>query len=96
MSDVTSQTNPATEASLKLEPSEVEALTRMHLEIQNTIQRIGQLEVQKARYMSTISEIEVKAQEMMSQVARRLNIEPGTRWQMGPDGSVIILPRTAQ
>jgi hypothetical protein len=95
MTDKTSETAEATptEIAKKLSPEEVTALTQMHRQAQETVQQIGQSEVRKARLLASLSEVEERAQGIMNAAAARLGIEPGTPWQMAPDGTVVILPR---
>jgi predicted NBD/HSP70 family sugar kinase len=78
----------------KLSPEEVAQLTQLHRQAQEIVQQIGQIEVRKHRMMASLSEIEEHAQGIMNAAASRLGIAPGTAWQMAPDGTVIVLPKT--
>jgi hypothetical protein len=96
MTDENTTEAPASEMAKKLAPEEVVALTQMHRQAQETVQQIGQSEVRKARLLASLSEVEERAQGIMNAAAARLGIEPGTPWQMAPDGTVVILPRQPQ
>jgi len=96
MTDENTTEAPASEIAKKLSPEEVVALTQMHRQAQETVQQIGQSEVRKARLLASLSEVEERAQAIMNAAAARLGIEPGTPWQMAPDGTVVILPRQPQ
>jgi hypothetical protein len=79
----------------KLNPDEVQQLTHLHRSAQEQVTRIGQLEVQKGRLLSSLSAIEESAQAIMNAAAARLGIPQGTAWRMAQDGTVIILdPKT--
>jgi len=84
-------TKAAAEAQ-KLLPEEVENLTRLHRQAQELVQTIGQMEVRKAGLLTSLSDVQEKAQGLMNAAASRLGIAPGTPWQMTPDGTVVILP----
>lgn len=80
------------EAPQKLLPEEVDSLTKLHRQAQEIVQGIGQIEVRKQHMLSSLSDIQEKAQGLMNAAASRLGIAPGTPWQMTPDGTVVILP----
>lgn len=79
-----------TENALKLAPEELEQMLRIHQEAQQVTVQIGQSEIRKARLLSGLGEIEERGMRVMSEIGKRLGIPAGTRWQAGPDGSVII------
>ena len=84
--------NANVSTEMKLTSDEVTTVTKLHRDAQEIVQQIGQAEVRKARLLASLSEIEEKAQALMNAAASRLGIEPGTPWQMTPDGTVVILP----
>jgi len=79
-----------TENALKLSPEELGQMLRIHQEAQQVTVQIGQSEIRKARLLSGLGEIEERGMRMMGEIGKRLGIPEGTRWQAGPDGSVII------
>lgn len=56
---------------------------------------IGSLEIRKARIIGSMGEIETKAQELLANEAKRLNIPEGTAWQVTPEGKAITLANEA-
>lgn len=77
----------------KLDEKEVAQLTQLHRQAQELVQGIGQMEVRKARSISSLAVIEEQAQAIMNAAASRLGIAPGTSWQMAPDGSILFLDK---
>jgi len=53
---------------------------------------IGQLEVAKARILGAIQKGESRANEIMEQIAKRLDIPANSQWQVTPDKKVRVLP----
>lgn len=89
----TSEAPVAASTNMKLEPGELETIRTLHKKVQELVQMIGQSEVQKQRYLASLSDLEDQGQATMNAVANRLGIAPGTMWRAAPDGTVIVLPQ---
>lgn len=73
-----------------LNEEETQAIAR-HRQIANDILgQIGQLEVRKARLLALVERNEAQAQQVLKDVAARLEIAEGATWQVQPDGSVLV------
>lgn len=56
---------------------------------------LRELENRKAALLREFGEVNKATQDLMDKEAGALGIEPGTPWQMMPDGEVVILnPKT--
>jgi hypothetical protein len=80
---------------LKLSDDELKILTDLHRRAQETIFQVGQSEIRKEGLLAQVRQVNQQAQEKMNEVATRLNITPGTPWQMLPDGTVVLLDPTS-
>ena len=90
--------NPTVQdVALKLTDEESKSIANLHRQAQAMVHQIGQLEVRKAQTMTELQSVEMAAKAIMDNVAVRLGIEPGTPWQITPDGNVVLLdPKTGQ
>ena len=52
----------------------------------DTLSKVGEIEVNKARLLGSYQEIEGKAQTLL------MAIPEGQRWQVGPEGKAVVLP----
>tara|TARA_B100001094_G_C17894738_1_gene653448 strand:+ start:485 stop:760 length:276 start_codon:yes stop_codon:yes gene_type:complete len=83
-------------SDLKLDPEETQSLNQLKKQAHDLINEIGQIEVRKAQRLSSLADLEDKAQSILNLAAKRFNIPPGTHWQTTPAGDVIVLDTNGQ
>jgi len=66
----------------ELEEAEVAQLQQMRKAASDIVHQIGNMEVQKARLMGNLSDIEVQSKGVMDGVSERLGLAEGVRWQI--------------
>jgi len=71
-----------------MEPAELGMLTAIQQQGRAIVQRIGEAEVEKARLLGQLSNLEAQNQQHLQNVAKRLGIPQGTQWQVTNDGKV--------
>jgi len=54
------------------------------------LQRIGQIEIRKARLLGAYQETESKAQHVLNEAAKRMAIPDGQTWQVTPEGKALV------
>ena len=82
---------PAADPNLlgTLEAGEMGVLTALQQQGRAIMLRIGELEVEKARMLGQLSNLEQQNQQHLQGVGKRLNIPQGVQWQVTNDGKVI-------
>ena len=83
---------PPSELDRRLTDEESRTLADLRRQGNDVIFQIGHHEVQKARLLGRLQQIEAEAQGVLDQVGQRLGIPDGTAWTVLPDGSVQVLP----
>lgn len=68
--------------------SEVRALEDVQARMDAALRRIGELEVERHRLVSSVGSIEVESTRVLEVIAARLGIPAGTAWSVGRDGTV--------
>ena len=82
------ETNEETPLSLtEQENNMLNALRQRATQLSN---EIGNIEIRKARLIGAVSQAEAKANELLQDVAERLEIPQGQSWQVSPDGSIVL------
>lgn len=85
---------PAADAVLgQLLDVESNALDMLRRQGQQIQMMIGEAEIRKARLLGNMAELEVRGQQVLNDVGKRLGIPEGTPWSVGPDGSVRKVPK---
>ncbi len=75
-----------------LTPEERGKLNQMQHLARETVFGLGELEVQKSRLVTRLSLLESQNQDNMREIGERLGLDPETKWQVGADGKVRIVP----
>lgn len=83
-------------SDLRLNPEETESLNQLKKQAHDIISEIGQIEVRKAQRLSSLAELEERAQSILNLAAERFKIPQGTHWQTTPSGEVIVLDSKGQ
>lgn len=82
------ETNEETPLSLTEEENNMlNALRQRATQISN---EIGNIEIRKARLIGAVSQAEAQANQLLQDVAERLEIPQGQSWQVSPDGSIVL------
>lgn len=79
----------------RLEESEQKALNAFRARATELVANIGQLEVQKARLLGQLGELENLSQEVAQKVLTRLGVPTGTPFNMTTEGQVFV-PESGQ
>jgi hypothetical protein len=66
-------------------------LANLRAASRDCVQEIGQLEVRKAQVLANIDGLNKQAQGVLNSEAKRLGIPDGHRFQVTPEGKVIVL-----
>ena len=66
----------------ELTEEEIQKLQQMRRTASDIVHQIGNMEVQKARMMGNLSEIEVQGKMTMESVSERLGLAKGVQWQI--------------
>lgn len=69
-----------------LEPRELGILMSMNQQARAIVQRIGEMEVEKARMLGQLSNLEVQNSQHLKGIGARLNIPENVQWQVTQDG----------
>jgi hypothetical protein len=76
----------------ELSPEARAMLSQLQMATEQHIRRLGQLEVEKARILGMINDLQGKAQEILGHEAERLKIPKDQQWQVMPDGKARLVP----
>jgi hypothetical protein len=79
----------------EVEETTITQLNSLRQAAKDIAAEIGNIEIRKARMIGSMGEIEAKAQELLANEAKRLDIPEGTAWQVTPEGKAIILKEEA-
>lgn len=74
-----------------LTETEVNSFKSAKTRANQMLNRLGVLELEKARIVADLKQNEVNTQNMFEGVRTRLNIDNNTAWQIMEDGSVFVL-----
>jgi hypothetical protein len=74
-----------------LTETEVSSFKSAKTRANQMLNRLGVLELEKARIVADLKQNEVNTQNMFEGVRTRLNIDNNTAWQIMEDGSVFVL-----
>jgi hypothetical protein len=74
-----------------LTETEVNSFKSAKARANQMLNRLGVLELEKARIVADLKQNEVNTQNMFEGVRTRLNIDNNTAWQIMEDGSVFVL-----
>lgn len=66
------------------------------LQAQDTTPQVGQVAVQQAQALAQYGEITSKAQRLLNEAAKRMDIPDGQQWQVTPEGKAIIIEAPAE
>ncbi len=69
-----------------LEPRELGILMSMNQQARAIVQRIGEVEVEKARMLGQLSNLEAQNAQHLKGIGARLNIPENVQWQVTQDG----------
>lgn len=69
-----------------LEPREMGLLMSMSQQARAIVQRIGEVEVEKARMLGQLSNLEAQNNQHLKSIGVRLNIPENVQWQVTQDG----------
>jgi hypothetical protein len=75
----------------RLTPEEHRKLLGVRDESRMLMQKVGELEVQKARIMQRIDVLDGEGQEVINSVSRRVGISDGQQWIAHADGKIILV-----
>jgi len=75
----------------QIEDAEKNALNAHRERAKEIVLHIGQLEVQKARLLGQLGEVETRSQEIAQQALSRLGVASGTPFNITADGKVQIV-----
>ena len=74
----------------KVPQDQLDKLSKSRSLAQAAQYHIGSLEVQKARLLTQISDLEDDAAEIMAEIARDLGVADGVPYQITKDGELIL------
>jgi hypothetical protein len=74
-----------------LTETEVNSFKSAKTRANQMLNRLGVLELEKARIVADLKQNEVNTQNMFEGVRTRLNIDNNTAWQIMEDGSVFVI-----
>lgn len=81
----------------RLTPEEHQTLMRIRDESRMLMQKIGEFEIQKARVMHRIEELDAQGQEVINSVSHRVGIADGQQWIALADGTIrLVSPQAAK
>lgn len=80
----------AEQAELSLTEEENTMLNALRARANQLTTEIGAIEVRKARLIGAISSAEAQANQLLKDVAERLEIPQGQSWQVTPQGEIIL------
>jgi len=73
-----------------LDESEAQALAQLRQASRDITMEIGSLEIRKGRLLGNLGDLERRAQEMLANVGKRLDVPEGTTWHVTPEGNVFL------
>jgi len=79
-------------AAESLTPQEVQAINTLRQRGSQVTMEIGNLEIRKARLLSSMSALEEQAQAILMEAGKRLGIPDGQPWHVNPDGTIRLVP----
>jgi hypothetical protein len=79
----------------RLTPEEQQKLMQVRDESRTLLQKIGEFEVQKARIMARLEQLEGDGQEAINAISRRLSIPDGQQWVALQDGTIRLVNQPA-
>lgn len=74
-----------------VEPGVQQTLQSLQRAANDVVFKIGRIEVDKARMLAQLQDIETKAEQTMRAEARRLGIEEGATWTITQDGKAVLM-----
>jgi len=80
----------------QMEPGELAMMTTLRQQTRKLQTDIGGLELQKARLIGGVGQIEQQLEHHLSMVGQRLGIPQGQKYQIGPDGKCWLVPMQGQ
>ena len=90
MSEETTSVEETEQTSLSLTEEENNMLNALRQRATAISNEIGTIEIRKARLIGAVSQAEAQANQLLKDVAERLEIEEGQSWQVTPQGEVIL------
>lgn len=75
-----------------LNESESLAISSLRRRGQQIQMQIGEIEINKAKLLGGLADLENQAQRVLSEAGRRLGIPDGVPWVVSMDGKVKIVP----
>lgn len=78
----------------QLEEKELQTLASYRKAATDMIQQVGQLEVQKARLLGQMGDVEERAQKIMNEAKTRLGVEASAQCFITQDGKVMVVDQT--
>ena len=84
------ETEQTEENSLSLTEEENNMLNALRQRATAISNEIGTIEIRKARLIGAVSQAEAQANQLLKDVANRLEIAEGQSWQVTPQGEVIL------
>ena len=75
-----------------VEQQEQSAIVALHRQHQALVFQLGNLDLKKFETVAQIDSTNEQIQGLYSQIGKRLNIPPKTRWTVTPDGKVREVP----
>ena len=90
MSEETNSVEETEETTLSLTEEENNMLNALRQRATAISNEIGAIEIRKARLIGAVSQAEAQANQLLKDVAQRLEIQEGMSWQVTPQGEVIL------
>lgn len=84
------ETEQTEESTLSLTEEENNMLNALRQRATAISNEIGTIEIRKARLIGAVSAAEAQANQLLKDVATRLEIAEGQSWQVTPQGEVIL------
>lgn len=84
------ETEQTEESTLSLTEEENNMLNALRQRATALSNEIGTIEIRKARLIGAVSSAEAQANQLLQDVAERLEIPQGQSWQVTPQGDVIL------
>ena len=80
----------------ELEPGELAVMTTLRQQMRKIQNDVGGLEIQKARLIGHLSQVEGQLENHLNMTGQRLGVPQGTQFQVGPDGKCWRMPQPGQ
>ena len=90
MSEETNSVEETEETTFSLTEEENNMLNALRQRATQLSNEIGSIEIRKARLIGAVSQAEAQANQLLKDVAVRLEIPEGQSWQVTPQGEVIL------